>query len=82
MNRQEQLDREIEELCGEFDGEILGIAIVTLADLDGRQTRDDFQAGAVGDRMLRAGLDSLREQTRPGCDCDTCTDSTCPEVGA
>ena len=77
---QKAIDQAIEELCGEFDGYLIALAVITPADLDGRQTRDDFEAGAVQDRMIQAGLDALREQTRPGCNCNACTDDTCPEA--
>ncbi|NBT36061.1 MAG: hypothetical protein EBT03_11090 [Betaproteobacteria bacterium] len=51
------------------DGEVLAFVILTTADLDGRQTLDDFSGMAVSDRMLEAGLVALREQSRSGCEC-------------
>ncbi|CAB4171993.1 hypothetical protein UFOVP1346_51 [uncultured Caudovirales phage] len=72
-----ELQMAIEELYARFDI-ILGIAILTVDDLDSRRTRDDFSESAVSNRMLMAGLESLREQSRPGCSCHSCTDDTCP----
>ena len=51
------------------DGEVLAFVILTTADLDGRQTTSDYCGMAVSDRMLAAGLEALREQSRPGCEC-------------
>lgn len=60
------------------DGEVLAFVILTTADLDGRQTIEDYSGMAVSDRMLEAGLKALREQSRPGCECDhPCTDEDC-----
>ena len=64
------------------DGEVLAFVILTTADLDGRQTLDDYCGMAVSDRMLAAGLEALREQSRPGCECASHEDDDRCEVKA
>jgi hypothetical protein len=51
------------------DGDVLAFVILRAEDLDGRQLDEDYCGMAVSDRMLAAGLEALREQSRPGCEC-------------
>lgn len=63
------------------EGLILGFAYIEVGDLDGRQTVDDFCPYALSDFMADAGLRKLREESRPGCNCDwSCTDEDCAEA--
>jgi hypothetical protein len=65
------------------DGEVLAFVILRAEDLDGRQTLKDYSGMAVSDRMLAAGLEALREQSRPGCECVSHDhDDKCEEVTA
>jgi hypothetical protein len=54
--------------------------IVTVDDLNGMQTTGSFDSDKAEECMWKAGSSYLDDHSRPGCECDTCTDSTCPEV--
>ena len=49
--------------------EVLAVVVITVEDLDSRQTTDTYDREALEARMRDVGLRGLWEMSRPGCEC-------------
>ena len=64
------------------EGEVLALVVLTVEDLDSRQTTSAFDGDALEMRMLDTGLRGLWEWSRPGCECASHEDDDRCEVKA